>query len=210
MSQTLLPVVQFSVLSVSSGKMWKMGLSWNLNIKKIQNAFHEKKLFLMNHLTAEAEDRRPPFHDLWPSDTNRWTHPVATTTWSLSDPLCLTTTWPEESTCPRSSTAWAPTAPNAGSWSRWAESQQVSRVDVPLCSPPPAVIEAAPRFFSTPGGTFANSWSCFCLGTRESLTGKHLFVATAFFRRRRELVFAKTLVRQLEVNHSPLRPFVLR
>lgn len=86
-----------------------------------------------------------------------------------------------------------------------------TRVDVPLCPPPPAVIEATPRFFSTASGTFTNSWSCFLFGHKGKVwRGKHLFVAAAFFRRRRKLVFAETLVRQLEVNHSSLRLFVLR
>lgn len=48
-------------------------------------------------------------------------------------------------------------------------------VDVPLCSPPPAVIEGTPWFFSTPGETFTNSWSCFCLDTRGKFDGQTPF-----------------------------------
>lgn len=39
----------------------------------------------------------------------------------------------------------------------------------------PAVIEATPWLFSTPGGTFTNSWSCFCLGTRGKFDGQTPF-----------------------------------
>lgn len=50
----------------------------------------------------------------------RWIRLVATTTWWLSDPSCLTIGSSEESTCPRSSTASALMERAGDSWSKWA------------------------------------------------------------------------------------------
>lgn len=49
---------------------------------------------------------------------NRWIRPVVMKTWWLSGPSCHTIIWPEESTCPRSSTASALTAKAGDSWSK--------------------------------------------------------------------------------------------
>lgn len=50
----------------------------------------------------------------------RWIRLVATTTWWLSGPSCLTIGSSEASTCPRSSTASALTERAGDSWSKWA------------------------------------------------------------------------------------------
>lgn len=144
-----------------------MGLSWNLKIKKIQNIFHEKQLFLMNHFDCGSLDTLSQPLTFWHKQVDPsgcYDNLVTVRSFVPHYHLAGGVNLPKIIDCVGSDGAKRRQLVKVGGVS--------TCVDVPLCSPPPAT----PQFFSTPGETFTNSWSCCVFGHKGKVWRANTFL----------------------------------